>query len=139
MLEGWVAPPPDPQPEGAGWLGEALAATTPLSPADLQTLAAVGVDVNDGVGAFRLLATLLRVLERRQAVDLGELAAEVHASRSEAEAAAGEARGDAHAGALPHEGAADEHAAHEGASDDAPPGGTADEGATDENPPGPHL
>src|SRR5207248_1060686 len=64
-LEGWVAPPAEPEPQGAGWFGEALEATTPLSPADVGTLSSVGVDPNDGVAALRALAAILRVLNRR--------------------------------------------------------------------------
>ena len=81
-LEGWVAPPPEPPAVGAGWLGEALAATVPLSPADFQTLSAVGVDVNDGVGALRLLAAMLRVLQRHDVINFDELAGELAQSRA---------------------------------------------------------
>ncbi len=81
LLEGWIAPPPEPPAVGAGWLGEALAATMPLSPADLETLSTVGVDMNDGVGAFRLLAAVLRVLQRRNVIDFEELAGELMRSR----------------------------------------------------------
>ena len=87
MLQGWVPPPPEPSPVGAGWLGEALAATTPLAPADLDTLADIGLDPNDGVGALRLLSGLLRALSRRQLIDLGELAADIRESRTQGAAA----------------------------------------------------
>ena len=91
LVAGWVAPPPEPPAVGAGWLGEALASTAPLSPSDLETLSAVGVDVNDGVGAFRLLAAVLRVLQRRNAIDFDELAGELAQSRNVAPAGAGAA------------------------------------------------
>jgi hypothetical protein len=81
LLEGWVAPPPTPEPQGAGWLGEALSASEPLSDRDLQTLASAGVNANDGVGALRLLASLLRHLARRQLIDVNELATEIGESR----------------------------------------------------------
>ena len=85
-LEGWVAPPTDPEPEGTGWLGQALEATTPLSVADLGTLASIGVDPNDGVGALRLLATFVRVLHRHQLLDPDEVANEIRESHAEAAA-----------------------------------------------------
>ena len=84
-LDGWGAPSQEAPAPGAA-AGEALAATT-LSPADLDTLAAVGVDVNDGVGAFRLLAAVLRVLQRQNAIDFDELAHELEQSRAAALAA----------------------------------------------------
>jgi hypothetical protein len=83
-IEGWVAPPAEPEQQGAGWLGEALAATTPLSAADVGTLSAVGVDPNDGVAALRLLACVLRVFNRRQMLDVDEIAAEISESRTQA-------------------------------------------------------
>ncbi|MFN2549177.1 MAG: hypothetical protein ABR567_17275 [Myxococcales bacterium] len=85
-LEGWIAPPPEPEPQGTGWFGQALEATTPLSAADVGTLASIGVDPNDGVGALRLLASMVRVLNRRQLLDLDEIAAEVNESREQAAA-----------------------------------------------------
>jgi hypothetical protein len=60
----------------------------PLSPADLGTLAALGLDPSDGASAQRVLACLVRVLNRRQAIDLDELAAEIRESRMAGEAAA---------------------------------------------------
>jgi len=87
LLQGWVAPPAEQSPEGAGWIGEALAATTPLGPADLDTLAEVGVDPNDGVAALRLLAGLLRALSRQSILDLGALAQDLHESRAQGAAA----------------------------------------------------
>jgi len=89
-LEGWVAPPSEPEPQGAGWLGEALESTTPLSPNDVGTLSAVGVDPNDGVAALRALAAILRVLNRRQMLDVDEIAAEIRESREQGAAAAAE-------------------------------------------------
>jgi hypothetical protein len=90
-LEGWVAPPPEPEPQGAGWMGQALEAVAPLSPADLGALASLGVDPNDGVAALRLLAALVRVLNHRQLLDLDEVAAEVRESRAQGAAAAADA------------------------------------------------
>ncbi|MBS2025954.1 MAG: hypothetical protein JST92_26445 [Deltaproteobacteria bacterium] len=83
-LEGWVAPPPEPQPEGAGWMGQALAATSPLSPGDAETLASVGVDAQDAVGALRLLAGLVRALQKRGLIDVAELHADLEAARAAA-------------------------------------------------------
>jgi hypothetical protein len=83
-LEGWVAPPPEPEPQGVGWFGEALGATMPLSAADAGTLGSLGVDPNDGVGALRLLAALMRILNRRQLLEIDEIAGEVRESRSQA-------------------------------------------------------
>jgi hypothetical protein len=60
----------------------------PLSPADLGTLAAIGVDPSDAASAQRVLACLVRVLNRRQAIDLDELSAEIRESRIAGEAAA---------------------------------------------------
>jgi hypothetical protein len=82
-IEGWVAPPPEPEPQGAGWLGEALEATAPLSPNDVGTLSSVGVDPNDGVAALRALAAILRVLNRRQMLDVDEIASEIRESRAQ--------------------------------------------------------
>ena len=58
----------------------------PLSPADLGTLASLGLDPADAAAAQRMLACLVRVLNRRQAIDLEELAAEIRESRMAAEA-----------------------------------------------------
>jgi len=85
--EGWVATPED-QQQQAGWFGDALSSTIPLSAADLGTLAALGLDSSDAAGAQRMLACLVRVLNRRQAIDLDELAAEIRESRLAGEAAA---------------------------------------------------
>ncbi|GAC1556388.1 MAG: hypothetical protein NVS2B9_19760 [Myxococcales bacterium] len=81
-IPGWVAPPPDPVPEGAGWLGEALAASAPLSDAEVGTLRSAGIEPSDGAGALRLLAGLLRSLERRGILDVSEIADDVRAARS---------------------------------------------------------
>ena len=94
-IEGWVAPPAEPEPQGAGWFGQALEATTPLSAADLGALASGGVDPNDGVGALRLLATLVRVLHRHQLLDPDEVADEVRESRAQASAERAAAESDA--------------------------------------------
>jgi hypothetical protein len=84
--EGWIASPEDQQQ--AGWFGDALSSTMPLSPADLGTLAAIGLEPSDAAAAQRVLACLVRVLNRRQAIDLDELAAEIRESRVAGEAAA---------------------------------------------------
>ena len=84
--EGWVATGQD--QATSGWFGDALSSTMPLSPADLGTLAAIGVDPSDGAAAQRVLACLVRVLNRRQAIDLDELAAEIRESRMAGEASA---------------------------------------------------
>jgi len=83
--EGWIASPEDQQQ--AGWFGDALSSTMPLSPADLGTLAAIGLEPSDAAAAQRVLACLVRVLNRRQAIDLDELAAEIRESRVAGEAA----------------------------------------------------
>jgi hypothetical protein len=85
-IEGWIAPPPEPEPQGAGWLGQALEATAPLSAADHGTLASIGVDPNDGVGALRLLAVLVRVLNRGHQLNLDEIGNEIRDSRAQAAA-----------------------------------------------------
>ena len=74
--------------QDAGWIGEALEGATPLSPADLGTLASIGIDPGDGVGALRLLATLIRILNRSQLIEPDELRAEIRESREAAAAAA---------------------------------------------------
>jgi hypothetical protein len=71
-------PPQEATQEEAEW----LAAAEPLSAADVATLAAIGIDPGDGAGAMRALACLVRVLNRRQAIDVDELAAEIRESRS---------------------------------------------------------
>jgi hypothetical protein len=108
--EGWTAPPEE-DAQGA-WFGDALSSTTPLSPADLGTLAALGLDPADAAAAQRMLACLVRVLNRRQAIDLEELAAEIRESQLASDAAAQtQAEGDPEAPAA--------------AADDAPqPSGT---------------
>jgi Type II secretion system (T2SS), protein E, N-terminal domain len=84
--EGWVGVAED-QPQEAGWAEEAIS-YTPLSPADLRTLDALGLDPSDAAAAQRMLACLVRVLNRRQAIDVEELAAEIRESRLAGEAAA---------------------------------------------------
>ena len=83
--EGWTAPA-EPDAQSGAWFGEALSSTMPLSPADLGTLASLGLDPADAAAAQRMLACLVRVLNRRQAIDLEELAAEIRESRMAAEA-----------------------------------------------------
>ena len=61
--EGWVAVQEE-QPQDAGWAEEAVS-YTPLSPADLRTLDALGLDPSDAAAAQRMLACLVRVLNRR--------------------------------------------------------------------------
>ena len=74
--------------QDAGWIGEALEGRTPLSPADLGTLASIGIEPSDGVGALRLLATLIRILNRSQLIEPDELRAEIRESREAAAAVA---------------------------------------------------
>ncbi len=107
--EGWVASPED-QAQSAGWFGDALSSTMPLSPADLGTLSALGLDPSDGAAAQRVLACLVRVLNRRQAIDLDELAAEIQESRIAGEAAAQGQAEEQPAGAELQAGAAGETA-----------------------------
>jgi type II secretion system (T2SS) protein E len=107
--EGWVASPED-QAQSAVWFGDALSSTMPLSPADLGTLAALGLDPFDAAAAQRALACLVRVLNRRQAIDLDELAAEIQESRIAGEAAAQGQADEQPAGAELQAGAAGETA-----------------------------
>ncbi|HWE25273.1 MAG TPA: hypothetical protein VG496_15155, partial [Myxococcales bacterium] len=84
--QGWSETPSEETQEA--WYGDALSSTTSLSPADLGTLAALGLDPADGAAAQRMLACLVRVLNRRQAIDLDELAAEIRQSQTASESAA---------------------------------------------------
>jgi hypothetical protein len=87
-VESWVAPSGDADPAGSGWIGESLEGATPLSPADLGTLASIGVEPSDGVGALRLLAVLIRILNRNQLIEPGDLREEIRESRVQGAAAA---------------------------------------------------
>jgi Type II secretion system (T2SS), protein E, N-terminal domain len=106
--EGWSGQPEDAQ--SGGWFGDALSSTTPLSPADLGTLAALGLDPADGAAAQRMLACLVRVLNRRQAIDLDELAAEIRESQLAADAATPEQAEDQPGAASDAEPSADDPA-----------------------------
>ena len=80
-------PPQEATQEEVEW----AAAPEPLSAADVATLAALGIDPGDVTGAMRAVACLVRVLNRRQAIDVEELAAEIRESRaSSAEVASSE-------------------------------------------------
>jgi hypothetical protein len=61
---------------------------TPLSEADLGTLASIGVEPSDGMGALRLLAALVRLLNRGQHIEPEELRAEIHQSLAQGAVAA---------------------------------------------------
>jgi hypothetical protein len=87
-VESWVASSGDADPHGSGWIGESLEGATPLSPADLGTLASIGVEPSDGVGALRLLAVLIRILNRNQVIEPGDLREEIRESRVQGAAAA---------------------------------------------------
>ena len=63
-------------------------AFTPLSEADLGTLASIGVEPSDGMGALRLLAALVRILNRGQHIEPDELRAEIHESLAQGTMAA---------------------------------------------------
>jgi len=76
-------------PQGNTWVGGTLDGGTPLSPADLGTLASIGVDPGDGVGALRLLAVLIRILNRSQLIEPDELREEIRESRAQGAATAG--------------------------------------------------
>jgi hypothetical protein len=91
--EGWAAPPEESEPQAAGWIGEGLEVAAPLAPSDLDALSSVGLDPNDAVGALRLLAALVRILQRRQLLDPEELAAEIRESRAQGAATAAEQSG----------------------------------------------
>jgi type IV pilus assembly protein PilB len=71
-------PPQEATQEEVEW----VTAAEPLSAADVATLRALGLDPGDGTGAMRALACLVRVLNRRQAIDVEELAAEIRESRT---------------------------------------------------------
>jgi len=66
----------------------ALEGSTPLSPADLGALASIGVEPSDGVGALRLLAALVRLLNRNQLIEPDDLRAEIRESLAQGAAAA---------------------------------------------------
>lgn len=100
-LEGWVAPTVA-EPQGAGWFGEGLVGDAPLSAADVGTLASVGIEPNDAAAALRLLAALVRVLNRRQLLDLDEVSVELYESR--AQAAQERAAAEAEANGVPQSG-----------------------------------
>ena len=87
-VESWVASSGDADAQGSGWIGESLEGATPLSPADLGTLASIGVEPSDGVGALRLLAVLIRILNRNQLIEPGDLREEIRESRVQGAAAA---------------------------------------------------
>src|SRR5205085_9868124 len=76
------------EPQDARWIGEAFEGSTPLSPADLGTLASIGVEPGDGVGALRLLAALVRILNRGQVIEPDDLRTEIRESRAAGAAAA---------------------------------------------------
>jgi hypothetical protein len=113
--EGWIATPED--HAQSGWFGDALSSTMPLSPADLGTLAAIGLDPSDTAAAQRVLACLVRVLNRRQAIDLDELAAEIRESRLAGETAA-QAQVEEPVGDAGAAGSADEGAQTSGSGQD---------------------
>jgi hypothetical protein len=71
-------PPQEATREEVEW----VASPEPLSAADIATLGALGIEPGDGTGAMRALACLIRVLNRRQAIDVEELAAEIRESRT---------------------------------------------------------
>ncbi len=79
------------------WAAEALD-SPPLSRADLSALASIGVEPGDGVGALRLLAAMVRIMNRHQLIDPEELASEIRESREQAAASVGAA---AHNGVEP--------------------------------------
>src|SRR6267143_2136299 len=79
---------PAAEDEDRGWIGEAIEGATPLSPADLGTLASNGVDPGDGVGALRLLAVLIRILNRNQLIEPDDLREEIRESRAQGAAVA---------------------------------------------------
>jgi hypothetical protein len=70
------------------YLESTLEGSTPLSPADLGALASIGVEPSDGVGALRLLAALVRILNRNQLIEPDDLRAEIRESLAQGAAAA---------------------------------------------------
>jgi len=70
------------------FLDSAFEGSTPLSPADLGALASIGVEPSDGVGALRLLAALVRILNRNQLIEPDDLRAEIRESLAQGAAAA---------------------------------------------------
>jgi hypothetical protein len=75
-------------PDGAGSYPPHMETFTPLSEADLGTLASIGVEPSDGMGALRLLAALVRLLNRGQHIEPDELRAEIHQSLAQGAMAA---------------------------------------------------
>jgi hypothetical protein len=53
-----------------------------LSEAEEELLRAAGVEPSDGISAMRLLAGLLRALQRRGVLEVSEVAADISAARS---------------------------------------------------------
>jgi Type II secretion system (T2SS), protein E, N-terminal domain len=95
---------PAADPQGNAWVGGTLDGGTPLSPADLGTLASIGVDPGDGVGALRLLAVLIRILNRSQLIEPDELREEIRESQAQGSASASkfpESRGGSRSGSVP--------------------------------------
>jgi hypothetical protein len=76
--------------ESSGWIGQALGEARELSAGDVAVLAAVGVDPADGLGALRIVAGLLRLLQARHLIDLGDLSADLRAHRGPPPLAAGQ-------------------------------------------------
>ena len=88
--EGQVTMEEDVSADPAGrFLDSAFEGATPLSPADLGALASIGVEPSDGVGALRLLAALVRILNRNQLIEPDDLRAEIRESLAQGAAAAG--------------------------------------------------
>jgi hypothetical protein len=65
-----------------------LGSAVPLSPADLGTLSSIGVEPSDGVGALRLLAVLVRILNRNQMIEPDQLREEIRESIAQGTAVA---------------------------------------------------
>jgi hypothetical protein len=67
---------------------DGLGSAIPLSPADLGTLSSIGVEPSDGVGALRLLAVLIRILNRNQMIEPDQLRDEIRESIAQGTAVA---------------------------------------------------
>jgi hypothetical protein len=84
-----------------GFVDYGLGSAVPLSPADLGTLSSIGVEPSDGVGALRLLAVLVRILNRNQMIEPDQLREEIRESIAQGAAVAATPNGMESEGSSP--------------------------------------